>query len=122
MIFISCNKEDKKLPEPNPKNQSEVDLKENVTEKPVINDWNLKENRKDLMAVLSEAEADGLNPMDYQLKNIEKTESKFDKLDSVQQKQYFKMLSKSFLLYYRHLYNGKLNPKKLYSDWDLDKK
>lgn len=122
MIFISCNKEDKKLPEPNPKNQSEVNLKENVTEKPIINDWNLKENRKDLMAVLSEAHANGLNPMDYQLKNIEKTEAKFEKLDSVQQKQYFKMLSKSFLLYYGHLYNGKLNPKKLYSDWDLDQK
>lgn len=124
LIFLAlagCGKDEKKI------NTSDVekhsDSISEIEEKAIkVDEWSFKENRKDFMAMLTQANSNGLNPLDYNLKEIEKTELKFEKLDSTQQKQYFRLLSKSFGLYYRHLYNGKLDPRKIYPDWDLDPK
>jgi murein L,D-transpeptidase YcbB/YkuD len=85
-------------------------------------DWSDKENRTDLIKAIELAPEDGLLSQDYYIEKIKVTENDFSKLDPVNKKTYYKLLNKAFSLYYNHLYNGKLDPKKLYPDWDLDRK
>lgn len=81
--------------------------------------WNKPLIRKTVAVILSEAGKEGLNPEDYQLKKIEKLEKKVNALSDAEMVGYDVLLTASMQKYLWHLSNGKLNPKKLYRDWDL---
>jgi murein L,D-transpeptidase YcbB/YkuD len=81
--------------------------------------WQSKENRKILLEQLYNSEEEGLNPADYNVNKLRKYEDKIDILDNQKIVNYDILLTRSFQKYISHLTNGRLNPKKLYTDWDL---
>ena len=84
--------------------------------------WYSLKNRTELINEIKNCYKDGLNPEDYNLKNILALEDKRKKLEDEEVIQYDILLTKSFEKLALHLYRGKLNPKKLYTDWDLTPK
>lgn len=84
--------------------------------------WYSLKNRTELINEIKNCYQDGLNPEDYNLKNILVLEDKRKKLEDEEVIQYDILLTKSFEKLALHLYRGKLNPKKLYTDWDLTPK
>lgn len=81
--------------------------------------WTIEKDRKALTAAIKNSEFDGLNPNDYSIGSIEKQEAGHKTLsekelitnDILQTAVFYKLAN--------HLYNGKVVPTKLYSDWDL---
>lgn len=76
------------------------------------------DQRKVLIATLSKAEEEGLNPKNYQIEKLEQ----YENMDSISETDiiaYDLLLSGNLKKYISHLTNGKLNPRKLYADWDL---
>lgn len=84
--------------------------------------WYLEENRKDLINEIKFCYQEGLNPEDYEIKIIEDLESKRAKLNDKEIVKYDILLTEIFEKLAHHLHSGKLNPKELYSDWDLKPK
>lgn len=84
--------------------------------------WYLDENRKDLINEIKFCYQDGLNPEDYEIKIIEDLESKRAKLTDKEIVKYDILLTETFEKLAHHLHSGKLNPKELYTDWDLKPK
>lgn len=81
--------------------------------------WNTPEKRKTAAEAIANAENEGLNPDDYQLSKILANEKKVDSLSEKEIIDYDLLLTTSFEKYISDLSFGKLNPKKLYDDWDL---
>lgn len=84
--------------------------------------WYNLENRTDLINEVKNCYRDGLEPEDYNLNTILKLEKKRDSLSDEEIIQYDILLTKTYEKLALHLYKGKLNPKNLYSDWDLKPK
>jgi murein L,D-transpeptidase YcbB/YkuD len=84
--------------------------------------WFNKKNRQDLISEIKNSYKEGLNPDDYNLKKIEPLEKKRDSLKDNDAFEYDILLTTTFEKLALHLYKGKLNPKKLYNDWDLKTK
>lgn len=84
--------------------------------------WYLDENRKDLINEIKFCYQEGLNPKDYEIEIIEDLESKREKLKDDEIVKYDILLTETFEKLANHLYKGKLNPKELYKDWDLQPK
>lgn len=84
--------------------------------------WYNKENRKNLIDEIKLCYQDGLFPEDYQIEKIKNLEEKRSQLQDDEILEYDVLLTQSFEKLANHLYSGKLNPKDIYSDWDLDKK
>ncbi|UGS23225.1 L,D-transpeptidase family protein [Flavobacterium channae] len=84
--------------------------------------WYLDENRKDLINEIKFCYQEGLNPKDYEIEIIEDLESKRDKLKDDEIVKYDILLTETFDKLANHLHKGKLNPKELYKDWDLQPK
>lgn len=84
--------------------------------------WYLDENRKDLINEIKLCHQEGLLPEDYQIKIIEDLERKRAKLNDKDIVKYDILLTETFEKLANHLHKGKLNPKELYSDWDLTPK
>lgn len=81
--------------------------------------WQSKKNRKIILAQLYNSEEEGLNPADYTINKLRKYERKIDFLDNREIVNYDILLTRSFQKYISHLTNGRLNPRKLYADWEL---
>ncbi len=81
--------------------------------------WYLDENRKDLLSEIKKCGEDGLNPDDYAYKTLQNLEKKRKSLSDKQQIAYDIQLTQSFEKLALHLYKGKLNPKSLYTNWDI---
>ena len=81
--------------------------------------WQSKENRKILLEQLYNSEKEGLNSADYHVNKLRKYEDKIDVLDNQQIVNYDILLTQSFQKFISHLTNGRLDPGKLYADWDL---
>ena len=81
--------------------------------------WQLEKYRKTVLKHLQNCETEGLNPSDYDSSKLLELEKKFTELDDDQQVNYDLLLTYNFQKYLTHLHNGKLNPRKLYIDWDL---
>ncbi|MFV8335981.1 L,D-transpeptidase family protein [Flavobacterium sp. RSP29] len=81
--------------------------------------WQSKENIKIILEELLKSEEEGLNPEDYKVKTLSDFEKKSATLDESDIAKYDILLTSSFQKYISHLTNGKLNPKKLYKNWDL---
>lgn len=84
--------------------------------------WYLNENRKDLINEIKFCYQEGLNPEDYEINIIEDLESKRAKLNDDEIVKYDILLTETFEKLANHLHKGKLNPKELYTDWDLKPK
>lgn len=84
--------------------------------------WYLNENRKDLLNEIKFCDQEGLLPEDYSLARLEAFEKKRNTLSDKQLAEYDILLTQSFEKIALHLFKGKLNPKELYSNWDLNPK
>ena len=81
--------------------------------------WQKENKRKIILAVIKNCETEGLNPTDYNILKLATFEKKIADLDESQLVNYDLLLTYNFQKYLNHLYNGKLNPRKLYTNWDL---
>ncbi len=82
--------------------------------------WGKTQNRNALYLAIKDAAKQGLTPEDYNLKKLETiiTNTNRESIDNVIIDLF---LTDTYLTYAYHLANGKINPKKLYNDWRLDK-
>ena len=81
--------------------------------------WQSKKNRKIVLEQLYNSEEDGLNPADYNVNKLAKYEEKIEVLEDPEIANYDILLTRSFQKYIAHLTIGRLNPRKIYSNWDL---
>jgi murein L,D-transpeptidase YcbB/YkuD len=81
--------------------------------------WSKAELRKAAATAVSGADADGLDPKDYNLNQLQKFEKKINSLSEREMVEYDILLTLSLRKYLDHLLTGKLNPKELYRNWDL---
>jgi len=84
--------------------------------------WNNKEHRHFIIAEIGLAENEGLQPKDYNYVKLKSLEEQFEKLPDSSIVNYDLLLTHSAQLYINHISKGKLNPKDLYRNWDLDQK
>ena len=84
--------------------------------------WGNLKKRTYVLSQLEKAEDLGLDPEDYKASQLKKFESKIGTLTDSELATYDILLTYNFEKYLSHLYKGKLDPKKLYTDWDLDEK
>lgn len=83
--------------------------------------WINSKNRKALIEEIKSSYLEGLNPKDYSITEIEKLEQSKDSLDKNASINYDITLTKAYKKLGFHLYKGKLDPKTIYEDWDLNK-
>ncbi len=84
--------------------------------------WNDKSYRDFIINEIGRAENEGLQARDYNYTELKSLEEKFEELSDSSIVKYDLLLTKSTQLYINHISKGKLNPKKLYKDWDLEEK
>lgn len=84
--------------------------------------WYSIKNRTELIDEIKNCYKDGLNPEDYNIETIVSLEEKRKKLGDEEIIKYDILLTETFEKIALHLHRGKLNPKKLYKDWDLNPK
>lgn len=84
--------------------------------------WGNLKKRQYVLSQLEKSEELGLNPEDYKAARLEQLEKRISKLNDADLATYDILLTYNFEKYLEHLYKGKLDPKKLYTDWDLDEK
>jgi murein L,D-transpeptidase YcbB/YkuD len=81
--------------------------------------WQVEKNRKIVLKNFEKSYEDGLNPADYNTVKLLEYEKKMASLNERQLEKYDALLTSSFQKYIAHLINGRLNPRKLYRNWDL---
>lgn len=84
--------------------------------------WGNLKKRTHVLSLLKTADELGLDPDDYKSATLEKFEKRISDLKDSELATYDILLTYNFELYLTHLYKGKLDPKKLYSNWDLEEK
>jgi murein L,D-transpeptidase YcbB/YkuD len=98
------------------KNKSLVDFYSSRNNETV---WQSEKNRKIILETIKNCESEGLNPADYNISKLTALEKRFTDLDESEQINYDLLLTYNFQKYLNHLHNGKLDPNKLYGNWDL---
>lgn len=81
--------------------------------------WNTPEKRKIAAEAIANSVNEGLNPEDYNLAKILSNEKRIDSLSEKQITDYDLLLTASIENYITDLTYGKLNPNRIYDDWDL---
>ncbi len=84
--------------------------------------WESKKYRDFIISEISLADKEGLESEDYNFNSIKSFEEKYDNLPDSLHVEYDILLTLSTQLYLKHITFGKLNPKELYKDWDLEDK
>lgn len=84
--------------------------------------WGNLEKRTYVLSQLEKSDELGLEPEDYKASQLKKFESKVSSLSDSDLATYDILLTYNFEKYLNHLHKGKLDPKKIYTDWDLDEK
>jgi len=84
--------------------------------------WGNLEKRTFVLSQLEKSDQLGLEPEDYKISQLKKFESKIASLSDKDLASYDILLTYNFEKYLNHIYKGKLDPKKLYRNWDLDEK
>jgi len=82
--------------------------------------WNSSKNRILVTTILLKSDDEGLNSEDYNGTILAEIESKFKDLTEKDLVNYDISLTIAAQKYISHMTNGKLNPRELYDDWDLD--
>jgi len=81
--------------------------------------WQSEKNRRIILKNFAKSYEEGLNPSDYNTVKLWEYEKKVTKLGDRELEKYDALLTNSFKKYISHLTNGRLNPRKLYKNWDL---
>ena len=84
--------------------------------------WQKKENRVFMLNEFYNCEKDGLNPNDYNYSKLNISQLDYDTFSDLEASKYDIEFTKRTRLYVSNISIGKLNPYKLYDDWDLGKK
>jgi murein L,D-transpeptidase YcbB/YkuD len=84
--------------------------------------WQSSQKRKIILTELSRAAAEGLSSADYQTNKLIRLEKKFRNLSNAEMVHYDLLLTYNWQKYLKHITQGKLNPKDLYKDWELQPK
>ena len=84
--------------------------------------WQSAEKRNIILQKFSNSGTVGLEPKDYDIEKLLDFEKKIDNLDDIAVVEYDILLSNNLQKYINHLSKGKLNPLKLYKDYDLKEK
>ncbi|WP_430614188.1 L,D-transpeptidase family protein [Flavobacterium sp. JP2137] len=84
--------------------------------------WAEESNRKALIESIEKIHEDGLTDRPYDLARLKQNNDGYIKIADVEKIHTDLMFSESFFKLSNDLYNGRLDPKKLYTDWDLDPK
>lgn len=75
--------------------------------------------RKKIVLLINNVASEGLFEKDFDLKDINSYEKNFDSLKEITLVKYDLLLTKNLNKYIQKLAKGDLNPKSLYSDWEL---
>jgi murein L,D-transpeptidase YcbB/YkuD len=84
--------------------------------------WNEKQDRDLILNEFKNASKEGLVSSDYHYSELKTFESQFEKLPDSSIIKYDLLLTVSIQKFVSHNSKGKLNPKELYKDWDLEEK
>ncbi|MTH16267.1 L,D-transpeptidase family protein [Flavobacterium sp. LC2016-01] len=84
--------------------------------------WGNLKKRTYVLSQLQNSDKLGLEPEDYKVSQLQKFEKRISSLSDTELAAYDILLTYNFEKYLSHLFKGKLDPKKLYTDWDLDEK
>lgn len=84
--------------------------------------WSEKENREQLLKALNESYLDGIKVKTKEIDKLTTLNNSYvDLSDSLKIEADF-LYSKAYNSAINNLFNGVLNPRRLYNDWDIDKK
>jgi len=81
--------------------------------------WQSKKDRKILIEQFLNSWEEGLNPEDYAIYKLQDFEENYDILNYSEKAKYDILMTQSLQKYISHLSNGRLNPRDLYTNWDL---
>jgi len=81
--------------------------------------WQSQKDRKIILEQLYNSYEEGLNPVDYNVNKLQEYEKNSATLNDDKLAKYDILLTANLQKYILHLTNGRLNPSKLYPDWDL---
>ncbi|TPD65606.1 L,D-transpeptidase family protein [Flavobacterium microcysteis] len=81
--------------------------------------WNTPQLRQLIIEELSTADKEGLESKDYNTSDLDRLEKNMSSLTEKEIANYEIQMTLSIQKYLMHLTRGKLNPKELYTDWDL---
>jgi len=84
--------------------------------------WGNLEKRTYVLSQLQKSDELGLEPEDYKASQLKKFEDKVSSLTDSDLATYDILLTYNFEKYLNHLHKGKLDPKKIYTNWDLEEK
>ncbi|WP_294965600.1 L,D-transpeptidase family protein [uncultured Flavobacterium sp.] len=84
--------------------------------------WGNLKKRTFVLSQLEKSEELGLEPEDYKISQLKKFENRVASLNDKDLATYDILLTYNFEKYLNHLYKGKLDPRKLYGNWDLEEK
>ena len=84
--------------------------------------WNSKTQRNFIIKEIGSAEDEGLQTNDYNYSLLKSFEENYEHLLDSSIVRYDLLLTKSTQKFINHISKGKLNPKELYKDWDLQEK
>lgn len=84
--------------------------------------WYNEENRTDLINEIKFSHKEGLIPNDYNYEHILKLEQKRATMTDLEIFAYDILLTESFQKLATHLHCGKINPKDVYENWDIQQK
>lgn len=81
--------------------------------------WNTQKNRTVIIDALLRADQEGLDPTEYNVKDLNRYGENITTLNDKEIAGYDVLMTLCIQKYLRHLTQGKLNPRELYTDWDL---
>lgn len=84
--------------------------------------WLSEENRKNIISQISISDEDGLDLEDYNFSKLNALETRYHSLSEEELITYDILMTTSFYNLVSHLHKGKLQPKNVYTDWDLEAK
>lgn len=84
--------------------------------------WQSALNRKLVLNAINESDQEGLLPEDYQIQTLDSLEKKYAVLKEKELITYDMLLTVNTQYFLTHLKTGKLNPKEVYANWDIEKK
>lgn len=84
--------------------------------------WVQEQNRNDLIQSISDLASDGISPNHYALDSLKNYQQHYAQLTDLEKTKADLLFTQTFFKMASHLYNGVLNPKELYNDWELPTK
>lgn len=81
--------------------------------------WMENQDREEFLRIIKDVEAEGMDPEDYNYKVLAEAEESRKTLSKKQLITVDILLTESFQRFANHMYNGKIAPTQLYTDWDM---